>query len=181
MKLFNDEIRRKTDNQQGVNLRITAEKDYSQKMFGHIGATINQINKSGFGLIPSRVVNIKTKCILRDELEEKFYFIRKRTLEKFGEKNEGDIYRHKKWDKYREEIDEQTEKEFCQSPIYERYELLIFPPPDIQPISRQDFLNHIGEEMIRTYTKRHNGAIGCVSPKAYEKAVNELISELLKD
>lgn len=181
MELFNDEVRKKTDSQQGANPRITVEKDYSQKMYGHINATINQINKSGLGSITPQVVNIKTKKILHYEFRSKFYDIRKKALNKFGEKNEGGIYKHKKWAQYREEIDNQTLKEFNQFPIYERYELSIYPPQDIEPISREDFLNHVGEEMIRTYTRKHEGAIGCVSPKAYEQSVKELIAELLKD
>lgn len=103
-------------------------------------------------------------------------------MEKFGETNERDIYKHKKWDAYRDEIDEQTEIQFHQSPIYERYQLFVFPSPDnTESINIEDFLNHIGEEMIKTYTKKHKGCIGCVSPKAYEKEVNGLISKLLEE
>lgn len=182
MELLNDEIRKKADIQERATPRITVEKDYCIKILGHLNSTINQINKSGHGLILRKVVNVKTKHILPDELWDKYYAIRDKALEKFGEANERDIYRHKKWAAYRGEIDSQTIEQFNQAPIYERYQLFVFPTSDNgEPVSIEDFLNHIGEEMIKTYANKHKGCIGCVSPKAYEEAVNGLISNLLEE
>lgn len=181
MELFNEEIGKKATSQDGITFRITVEKDYFQKIRGHLLSTITQINKSNYGFILPKVVNIKTQCILPNEQWNIFYNIRDKALEKFNESNEGDIYKHKKWNAYREEIDTQTEKLLYQSPVCEIYHLFIFPPPNLEPVSRVDFLKHIGEQMVKTYTKKRKGSIGCVSPEAYKEGVDNLLSELLGD